>query len=222
MIPRYQRILFWSLIGCVLLMFAFLLRGCEQAHKRLSATGNASPLAAPNATGLETVTFDLANDADASITPTQRQVALPAEPTIRARALIENLITQYGTLDSPHPLKQGSAVADIFLLTMPSADTNAKNTNRLASLSQGSYGETAVINLRGAFADNHPSGVVVETLTLQSILGTLHAAFPQVDQVRFLVDGKPRETLAGHASLLRSYPATDTANRPLIPLAEDK
>jgi hypothetical protein len=218
-IPRYQRILFWSLIGCVLLMFAFLLRGCEQVHKRLSATGNAAPLAAPNATGLETLTFSLASDADASITPTQRQVALPAEPTLRARALIENLITQYGAPDSLHPLKQGSAVADIFLLTMPSS---ANSTNRLDSLSQTSTGETAVINLRGSFADNHPSGVVVETLTLQSIIGTLHAAFPQVDQVRFLVDGKPRETLAGHASLLRPYTAADTSNRPLVPVSEDK
>jgi hypothetical protein len=203
-IPRYQRILFWSLVGCVLLMFAFLLRGCEQAHKRFGGTGGAAPLAAPNANIPETVTFYLASDADASITPTQRQVALPAEPTIRARALVENLMTQYGDPDSPHPLKQGSAVADIFLLTVPST--------------RGMTGETAVINLRGSFADNHPSGVVVETLTLQSIIGTLHTALPQIDQVRFLVDGKPRETLAGHASLLRPYQAVDTANRPLVPL----
>lgn len=221
MIPRYQRILFWSLVGCVFIMFAFLLRGCEQAHKRLSAGNNAAPLAAPNATGQETLTFSLASDADASITPTQRQVSLPAEPTIRARALIENLITQYGAPDSPHPLKQGSAVADIFLLTMPSAQP-ASSINRLDSLSRASYGETAVINLRGSFADNHPSGVVVESLTLQSIIGTLHSAFPQIDQVRFLVDGKPRETLAGHASLLRPYTATDTSNRPLVALTEDK
>jgi hypothetical protein len=217
-IPRYQRILFWSLIGCVLLMFAFLLRGCEQVHKRLKGTGNLAPLSAPNANSPETVTFYLASDADASITPTQRQVALPAEPTIRARALLENLITQYGDTESAHPLKQGSAVADIFLLTMPSPPPTANSTNRLDSLSRSSTGETAVINLRGSFADNHPSGVVVETLTLQSIIGTLHAALPQIDQVRFLVDGKPRETLAGHASLLRAYQATDTANRPLVPL----
>ncbi len=221
MIPRYQRILFWSLVVCVLIMFAFLLRGCEQVHKRLSSTGNAAPLAAPNATGLETLTFSLASDADASIAPTQRQVALPAEPTLRARALIENLITQYGAPDSPHPLPQGSAVADIFLLTMPS-QSPANTANHLDALAQPSTGETAVINLRGTFADNHPSGVVVETLTLQSIIGTLHAAFPQVDQIRFLVDGKPRETLAGHASLLRPYPAADTSNRPLVPLSEDK
>ena len=37
MIPRYQRILFWSLAAGIFLMAAFLLRGCEQAHERLAA-----------------------------------------------------------------------------------------------------------------------------------------------------------------------------------------
>jgi hypothetical protein len=63
----------------------------------------------------------------------------------------------------------------------------------------------AVINLDGSFVDHHPSGILVENLTLLSILGTLHANFPQIAQVRFLVDGHPRETLAGHADLSRTY-----------------
>jgi hypothetical protein len=45
----------------------------------------------------------------------------------------------------------------------------------------------------------------VENLTLLSILGTLHANFPKIVQVRFLVDGHQRETLAGHADLSRTY-----------------
>ena len=64
--------------------------------------------------------------------------------------------------------------------------------------------------------------MVVEALTLQSIIGTLHSALPGVEEVRFLVDGRTRETLAGHASLLRAYPAVDTANRPLVTLSEEK
>ena len=51
MIPRYQRILFWSLAGGILLMAAFLLRGCEQAHNRLAAPNDATPLAAPTSAG---------------------------------------------------------------------------------------------------------------------------------------------------------------------------
>jgi hypothetical protein len=67
-----------------------------------------------------------------------------------------------------------------------------------------------VIDLRSSFVNQHPSGVEVESLTLLSILGTLHANLPQIEQVRFLVDGQPRETLAGHADLLRTYPSRDT------------
>ena len=57
---------------------------------------------------------------------------------------------------------------------------------------------------------NHPSGVEAETLTLQSIIGTLHTNLPQIEQIRFLVDGQRRETLAGHADLLRTYPSRGT------------
>ena len=67
-----------------------------------------------------------------------------------------------------------------------------------------------MIDLRSTFVNQHPSGVEVESLTLRSILGTLHANLPQIEQVRFLVDGQARETLAGHADLLRTYPARDT------------
>ncbi len=65
--------------------------------------------------------------------------------------------------------------------------------------------ELAVVNLTGAFVASHPSGLETETLTVLSICGTLHANLPRVTQVRFLVDGQPRATLAGHADLTRTY-----------------
>jgi hypothetical protein len=216
-IPRYQRILFWTLLACSLVMFLFLLHGCQQAHKRLAGQPDLTPIAAPNATQNEVVTLYLANDTDVSITPVSHQVALPLEPNARARTILEALIAQYGQPDSPHPLPRGPAIADVFLFDMPApTDPTAATTDANV------YGQTALINLRGSFADNHPSGVVVETLTIQSIIGTLHAALPLVGQIRFLVDGKPRETLAGHASLARPYPAVDTANRPGIAIVDTK
>ena len=65
--------------------------------------------------------------------------------------------------------------------------------------------QLAVVNLTASFAANHPSGIETELLTVQSICGTLHANFPRVTQVRFLVDGQTRLTLAGHADLTRTY-----------------
>jgi hypothetical protein len=68
-----------------------------------------------------------------------------------------------------------------------------------------------VVNLTGAFAASHPSGLETETLTVLSICATLHANLPRVTEVRFLVDGQPRATLSGHADLTRTYLAADTA-----------
>jgi hypothetical protein len=205
MIPRYQRILFWSLVAGILLMAAFLLHGCQQAHKRLAALNDATPIAAPTTANTEDVTLYVANDADASITPTTESLALPQEPTVRARALLDHLLTSYALPASAHPLQSGPAVDDVFLLSEP-AQTDAQKTTELA-----------VVNLRGSFINNHPSGVLVEALTVQSIIGTLHAALPQITSIRFLVDGQPHDTLAGHADLLRTYPATDTTTHPVPP-----
>lgn len=202
MIPRYQRILFWTLISGILLLSAFLLHGCQQAQKRLTALNDATPIAAPTTASTEEVTLYLASDADGTITPTRSQVALPQEPSLRARALLEHLLAQYALPGSAHPLQSGPAVDDVFLLTNP--------TNHSA-------GQIAVINLHSSFVDNHPSGVEAEQLTLNSIIGTLHAALPEVAQVRFLVDGQPYDTIAGHASLSRSYPLTDTTTHSKAP-----
>jgi hypothetical protein len=205
MIPRYQRILFWSLVAGILLMAAFLLHGCEQAHKRLTTPNDPTPIAAPTNASTEDVTLYLANDADASITPTTESFALPQEPTARARALIEHLLSTYSLPASTHSLQGGAAVDDVFLLSAPQTAAGTRP------------GQLAVINLRGSFLDNHPSGIQVEALTVQSIIGTLHAAFPQVTAIRFLVDGQPHDTLAGHADLLHTYPATDTTAKPAPP-----
>jgi hypothetical protein len=202
MIPRYQRILFWCLVGSILLMGAFLLRGCRQAHQRLTALNDATPIAAPTTSSTEQVTLYLASDASASITPTRSEVALPQEASLRARALLEYLLAQYALPDSAHPLQSGSSVEDVFLLADP-ADHKER--------------AIVVVNLKGSFVENHPSGVEAEQLTLNSIIGTLHAALPEATEVRFLVDGQPRDTLSGHIALNRAYPLIDTGIRPITP-----
>jgi hypothetical protein len=205
-IPRYQRVLFWCLVGAIVVMLVFLLHGREQALKRLTTLNDYTPIAAPVTTTTQDVTLYLANDADASITPSTRQLALPEEPAARARTVLEQLFSIYALPDSSHPLHSGPAVDDVFLLTDPQP----------GFLRQP--GQLAVISLRGSFIDNHPSGIQVENLTVQSIIGTLHAALPQITVIRFLVDGQPHDTLAGHADLLRTDPARDTTSKPMPPV----
>jgi hypothetical protein len=256
MIPRYQRILFWSLSGAILLMALVLLHGCEQAREKLTRHRDETPLAAPVATSSETVHLALANDATGSITLVEREVALPTETTARARALLTRLIAEYSYKDSAHPIESGPAVDDVFLLDLPLVPPvapgakpveagNAAKAGKAAARQGHSVvagwsspdgppsnadlnpgprnpgGKLAVVNLHGSFADHHPSGIEPEMLTIDSILGTLYANFPQIERVRFLVDGQPRETLNGHADLLRTYEAVDTTSSPVQPATEE-
>lgn len=226
MSPRHQRIVFWILVVCILAMTAVLIVERQRGRQRIAALGMQMPLDAPTAT-TTTVTMTFANDTDGSINAGVREIALPTDSNARAKALIDHLIAQYSQPGSAHPLLPGSAVNEVFLVPLPVvgyAPTNAGATlhpDRQATVLVGSTdpdalkplspgGELAVVDLRSTFVDQHPSGVEVEALTLLSIVGTLHANLPQIEQVRFLVDGAARETLAGHADLMRVYPSRDT------------
>lgn len=224
MIQRRQRIVFWLLVLCIVAMGVFLAMQRKRGRDRIQALGDTTLLDAPSGTA-HGVALDLANDASGSITRTAHIIALPEEPNARARVLIDHLIAEYSLPGSAHPLPAGSAVAEVFLLPLPvighALDTSStrpshagfRPTVPVASTDPNAPrpatpgAELAVVDLRSTFADQHPSGVEVESLTLLSIVRTLHANLPQIEQVRFLVDGQPRETLAGHADLLRTYSA---------------
>jgi hypothetical protein len=221
MIPRYQKVMFYALVAGIILMATILFYEHKRAQDRLAAATDATPIAAPVDSSTETVTFDVANDVDGSIVAQERQLALPQEPSVRARALLERLLAEYALPQSTHPLTSGAAVDDVFLLKLPvvspppaadvqATDSSASHDTESSDAGSDAAGRLAVINLRGTFVDKHPSGVEVETLTIQSMLGTLHANFPQITQVRFLVDGQPHDTLAGHADLTRVYTVSDT------------
>ncbi len=127
MIPRYQRILFWSLAVATLLMALFLLRGCEQAREKLTRHRDETPLAAPVEAPSQNVHLAMANDSDSSIVMVDREIALPAEPTARARTLLTRLIAEYSYKNSAHPLESGPAIDDVFLLDLPLGAAVAAN-----------------------------------------------------------------------------------------------
>jgi Sporulation and spore germination len=193
MIPRYQRILFSILvIGCIVLA-VLLLRLRERAQDRLQSSRDETPMEAPISRQPENVRFLLANDSDGSLLAAQRSITLPADAPSRARVLLESLLAEYAKPNSTHPLPSGIAVEEVFLVDLPGPPSR----------------NLAVVDLSTAFAQGHPSGIAPETLTLLSITGTLHANLPQISQVRFLVDGQTRDTLAGHADLTRTYIAAN-------------
>lgn len=192
MIPRYRKVILWLLLVASVAMAAYLIRMRARAQDRLAAMPNAAPMPPPVEAAPVNVTLLIANDDDGSLEPVEQEFALPTETSTRARALLNDLFAEYARPGSSHPLAPISAVDDVFLLPVPgNGPTNVQ--------------KMAVIDLDGSFVAHHPSGILVENLTLLSILGTLHANFPQIAQVKFLADGHSRETLAGHADLSRAY-----------------
>ena len=61
---------------------------------------------------------------------------------------------------------------------------------------------TAFINFSDALATAHPGGVLNEMATIYSIVNSLTYNLPEIKQVKILVGGVEKETLAGHCLLL--------------------
>jgi archaellum component FlaG (FlaF/FlaG flagellin family) len=146
---------------------------------------------APPGTGASTpVTLYVASDDAGSLRRAQATISLPSERSERARAVLRALFGTYLQSGSPHPIGPGADVRDVYLL------------------SDGS----AVVDTNRAFADSHPSGVLAEELTIASIVVTLNINDSGIQKVKIVVDGKERETLAGHADLRRFYLANNLSN----------
>jgi hypothetical protein len=216
MIPRYQRIVYWSLIAGIALMLLLLVHGCRQKNRRILEMRDESRIPAPSDLPAEVVSIAQANDADASIDLNDTTMPLPAEPALRARLILARMFSDFAQPSSTHPVPSGAAVTDVFLVALPLANPSAASDTAVTNAQPSPYGQAhmpgaqlAVVNLTQAFADAHPSGIETEDLTLRAIIATLHADFPQIEQVRFLVDGQSRQTLAGHADLSRPYTITD-------------
>ncbi len=199
MIPRYQKVILIVLLAASLAMAGILWHLRQRAHQRLLAGEDSAPTQAPEVAPAEQATLVAASDADGSLLAQDRSLPLPADPGARARVLLGKLLDLYAAPDAAHPVPGGApGIAQVFLLPAPGPKDP-----------QTPDAELAVVNLTGAFAASHPSGIETESLTVLSICATLRANLPRVTQVRFLVDGQPRPTLAGHADLTRTYLTAD-------------
>jgi hypothetical protein len=235
MIRRLHTWLFILLLLASVAMGVVLWQLRERAHQRLLAGQDSAPTQAPVISPEERATLLVASDADSSLQPQELILPLPQDMGSRARVILGKLMDLYALPDAAHPVPGGAAsIGQVFLLPAinlnaspagaapaprnpESAAATIAATHGVSSTrsnaAQGAAATTApdtgpqlaVVNLTSAFVASHPSGIEAETLTVLSICGTLHANLPSVTQVRFLVDGQPRATLAGHADLTRTY-----------------
>ena len=207
MIPRYLRVIYWFLVALIVAMALVLIFSHQRDHARMVAMRDQSPIAAPTDIPNEQASIAIPNDADGSVALDEISLALPAEPSLRARVLVARVLSDLALPASTHPVPSGPAVADVFFLALPLRNPAAPITDQPAGESNGI--QLAVVNLTKSFADAHSSGIETEDLTLRAIIATLHSNFPQIAQVRFLVDGQQRLTLASHADLTQAYAVSD-------------
>jgi hypothetical protein len=183
MIPRHL------IIAMSVLLVAALGLGLYAWHVRKTATASPSvaadtrPLARPITGPTERVTLYVAHDDDGTLRAESAQIPMPSGRQQRAEELLRALVSLYLDKTSPHAIGTGSEVRSVFLVDPG----------------------VAVIDLNAAFADTHRSGVLVEELTVASLIQTISVNTPGVLKVRILVDGKERDTLAGHADLSDFY-----------------
>lgn len=224
MIPRYQTILLAILVLASLGMGALLWHMREKAHQEMLQGQDAAPTAAPDVAVAVQATLLVANDDDNGLREEDEALPLPADDGARARAILNKLFEIYAAPGATHPVPAPPpAVRQVFLLPEQSAAASSEivrpGTDRpgigkpgakAPTLDSVNGPELAVVNLAPGFASSHPSGLETETLTVLSICRTIHTNLPRVAEIRFLVDGEPRATLAGHADLTRTYLVSDT------------
>ncbi len=179
MIPRHLYIAVAALMVVVLGMglYAWHMRG--RAAATPVAAADTRPVAPPAAGPTEQVTLFVAYDDVGVLRAQAARIPLPSVRQQRAEELLRALLAVYLDKNSPHPLPEGSDVRGVYLVDPG----------------------LAVIDMNAAFSDGHRSGVLSEELTIASLVQTLSANIPSILRVKILVEGKERETLAGHADL---------------------
>jgi hypothetical protein len=179
MIPRHFFIAVAVLAAAVLGMSLYVWHMRGRAAATPVATVDTRPVVAPVSGSTEQVTLFVAYDDVGVLHSQTAQIPLPSVRQQRAEELLRALLALYLDKNSPHPLPPGSDIRSVYLVDPG----------------------LAVIDVNAAFADGHRSGVLSEELTLTSLIQTLSTNIPAILRVKILVEGKQRDTLAGHADL---------------------
>jgi len=183
MIPRHLMLGVSVMLAIALGMSFYVWHMRGRADGGEPSAANSLPLAPPVSGSTEQVTLYVAYDDAGVLRPRQVRIPLPAGRQERAAELLHALLNLYLDKFSPHPLGAGSEIRDVYLVDPG----------------------LAVIDLNAAFSDGHRSGLLVEELTVVSLAETLSANLPGITRIKILVDGRERDTLAGHADLSNFY-----------------
>ena len=183
MIPRSLQITVGLLLVGILVSGLYMIKLTHKEQAKTLLGSVERPVAPPVGGQQERISILVAYDEDHALRWREANVFMPVERSLRAREALRAVLAQYLQSPSPHPLGKGTDIKDVYLINK----------------------DTAVIDTTAQFADGHPSGILLEEMTLTSLIETLNANVPGITRIKFVVDGKERETLAGHADLMSFY-----------------
>jgi hypothetical protein len=198
--PRNLRIALGLLVGAVLIGLISL-RGLHQRIQHLAASPVseeqarrdvlAPPISTPTDILVKAMVFWAAGPD--RIAPVEVQLALSADPVQRSRQVLQALIT------SPPTPGQRTVPADAALLGF-------------YILPDG----TAIADFSDSLASETPSGILSESMAVDSIVRTLETNVPGLRRLKILIHGQEVETLAGHVDLTGFF---DLNSPPIAPPA---
>jgi hypothetical protein len=183
MIPRHFQITVALVLLAILVSGVVIIRITHKEEALTQQGADAAPVAPIVGGKQEHIQVLVAYDDDQALRWRETDVFLPADRGLRARETLRSVLAQYLQTPSPHPLAKGAEIKDVYFINQ----------------------DTMIVDTNSQFADGHPSGILLEEMTLTSLIETLNANVPGINKVKFLVDGKERETLAGHADLMSFY-----------------
>lgn len=183
MIPRHLIIAMAVLLAAALGLSAYAWHMRKSVVSTPVTAVDTRPLGPPISGPTERVVLFVAHDEDGTLRGLSAQIPMPSGRQQRAEELMRALLSIYLDKSSPHVIAPGAEIRSVFLVDPG----------------------VAVIDLNAAFADKHRSGVLVEELTVASLIQTISANTQGILRIKILVDGKERDTLAGHADLSSYY-----------------
>jgi hypothetical protein len=183
MIPRHFQITIALLLVSVLISGIFIIKLTHKEEAKTLQAAEDRLLAPPVEGKQEHIRILVAYDEERALRWRETSAFMPIDRNLRAREAMRAVLAQYLQQPSPHRLAKGTDIRDVYLITQ----------------------DTLIVDTTPEFAEGHPSGILLEEMTITSLIETLAANVPGIARVKFLVDGKERETLAGHADLMSYY-----------------
>jgi Sporulation and spore germination len=168
------------LLAVAMALYVWQLRSRSQSE----ATLQRPQLVTPPATGtLRQVTLWVAHDDPGVLRVQAVSIELSTERQRKSQEILRALLAIYTGKGSPHHLAAGADVRNVYFVNPG----------------------LVVVDVNSELADGQTSGILPEELTVASFVQTLAANSPEIVRVKFLVNGKERETLAGHVDFSNEY-----------------